>query len=138
MNNDEAIQFLQSNQPMPNDLDITQNECDLFIESMHLLTKQLDIRCIPLFINSVSKNTGMGMYETISSVLLGYPKQDVISFLKEGFTSTNSGVIYRCCWWAIGLDAWELESCIKPLLISSDEDIREVAVSFMELKNENV
>ena len=138
MNTEEALQFLKLNQPMPGDLVIGQAQCDSFIEAMDHFINKPDVRCIPLFVNSVSQNTGMGMYEKISDVLMAHRREDVIPSIKNGLASQNNGVKYRCSWWAIDLDAWELESSIEPLLTSSVEDVRDVAASFMDLKSENV
>ena len=138
MNIKEALEFLQANQPMPRDLEIDQDGCDRFVESLKIFTENPDKRCIPLFVNCVSKYTGLGMYETISSILSAHRRDDVIPFIKEGLFSKSVGIRYRCCWWAIDLDAWELKPQIEPLLKDNDEDIRCVAASYMELESENL
>jgi hypothetical protein len=138
MNSETALYFLQSNQPMPADLEITQEECDFFNEAINIFAQKPDARCISLFVNSVSKNTGMGMYENISSVLLAHEREDVIPLIRDGLASPSNGVRYRCCWWAVDLDAWELEPNITLLLRDKDEDVRDVAKSYLDLKNESV
>ena len=136
MNTEEALTFLTNHQPMPGDLDISDAESAQFAELIEHFESNPDPRCIPLLINAVSKNTGLGMYEHIKFVLIAHSKDQVVPHLREGLLHGNDGVKYRCCWWATDIDAWELEDLIRPLARHDDEDVREAANSFLELKEE--
>jgi hypothetical protein len=138
MNTDEALNFLGNHQPMPGDGEISQEECDLFIAVLNHFKENPDERCIPLFIYSVSINTGLGMYEIIGDVLVAQNRDQVVEKLKDALIDGNDAIRYRCCWWAADLDAWELEEQIDPLTNSSNEDLREAAGYFLKLRNENV
>ena len=136
MKTDDALRFLKTHQPMPGDLDITDEEGIMFSDILKHFEKNPDPGCIPLFINAVSKSTGLGMYEHIKFVLMAHQKEDVVPHLREGLCSGNDGVKYRCCWWAIDMDAWELEDLIKPLANHEDEDIQDAASAFIEMIEE--
>jgi len=138
MTTEEALRFLEQNQPMPSDARITQEECDLYLESLCHFEKNPDERCIPLFINSVGVDTGLGMYEKIGDVLLAQDRSAVISALKSALSSSNESVKYRCCWWAADLDIWEISDLIWPLRGSQNEDLREAAESYIKLRHESV
>ncbi len=121
---------------MPGDAELTNEEGAAFAEIIEHFLSNPDMRCIPLLVGAVSENTGLGMYEHIQVVLSAHAKDDVIPHLREGLRNGNSGAKYRCCWWAIDLDAWELEDVIIPLADHSNEDIGDAARAFIELRGE--
>ena len=137
MNIEESIIFLKMYQPMPDDNDINEKEAETFFNIIKLFEKETDERCIPLLINSVSENTGMGMYENIRFALQNQKREIVINNIRNGLRSNNPGVVYRCCWWAVDLDAWDLIDVIEPLLFNENVDIKDAAEAFVNLRNEN-
>ena len=120
---------------MPSDRNITDDEAATFVAILHLFEEVKDSRCIPLLINSVSKDTGLGMYEHIEFVLMRYPASEVAPHLRTALKQGNDGVKYRCCWWACALGAWQLDGTIAPLMEHTDVDIRDAAAAFMELRS---
>jgi hypothetical protein len=136
MTADEAIHFLARHQPMPSDRDITDEEGQTFAAVLKLFEDQPDRRAIPLLIHSVSEGTGLGMYEHIKFVLMAHDKRDVIPHLQEALGSPDAGVLYRACWWACDVGAWDLEGLVVPLLSHPDTDVADSARAFMELKDE--
>ena len=121
---------------MPSDEKITQDECDKFIEAINFFKNHQSNECVPLFIFSVSEETGLGMYESISDVLMAQDKEIVKKYLRLGLQTGNDGVKYRCCWWASDIDAWDLEQEISLLINHANEDIRDAAKAFVQLKSE--
>ena len=121
---------------MPSDWDITEAEGETYASILEYFEQHPDLRCIPLLIKSVSKETGLGMYEHIKFVLMGHGKAEVLPHLREGILHGSPGVKYRCCWWATDVDAWELADIIRPLAESDDEDVRDAAAAFLELRDE--
>ena len=134
MNTEQALAFLAEHQPMPADGDISESECDAFCALLQHFEEYPDPRCLPLLINSVSNETGLGMYENIRFVLLAHNEGDVAAHLLQGLTHGNDGVKYRCCWWAGDVMAWDLADAISPLTEYEDEDVREAAAAFLELR----
>jgi len=76
------------------------------------------------------------MYEHIKFVLMAHDRRDVIPHLRDALGSENVGVLYRACWWACDVGAWELESLVRPLISHPDADVADSARAFMELKDE--
>lgn len=56
--------------------------------------------------------------------------------LRDGLSSTDPGVLFRCCGWAGDVDAWELTSLISPLLGHEDPNVAETAGLFLRLERE--
>ncbi len=138
MNTEDALQFLEQHQPMPGDSNITQEQCDLFMSTLKHFSENPDERCIPLLINAVSNETGLGMYEMIGDVLIEQKRENVVEALKTALSRANDAVKYRCCWWATDIDAWDLEALIWPLKSSENEDLIDAAEAYIKLKHENV
>lgn len=136
MKTDHAIAFLNAHQPMPSDHKITDSEGAIFAEIVKHFEENPDPRCIPLLVGAVSKSTGLGMYEHIRFVLMAHSKAQVVPHLQEGLCHGNDGTKYWCCMWACDMEAWELEDLIRPLVNHVDEDVRETARIFLELKQE--
>jgi hypothetical protein len=132
---EQALLFLRAHQPMPSDHEITDDEAATFFAILQHFTTKHDARCLPLLIHSVSPGTGMGMYEHIESVLVAHPREQVLPHLQHGLVAGNAGVLYRCCWWAADLSAWELVEQIQPLTTHPDEDIQSAAQAFLELRS---
>ncbi len=130
---DEALAFLAAHQPMPSDHDVSTDECTVCCDVLRLFTANPDGRCIPLLINSITADTGLGMYEAISAVLMSHPSEQVIPHLRTGLLSGNTAIIYRCCWWACDVRASGLSDVVRPLLHHEDDDIRDAAESFFEI-----
>jgi hypothetical protein len=133
MDTEKALAFLRAHQPMPSDHTITDEETDAFAAILKHFEALPDERCIPLLINSVSTNTALGVYEHIKFVLRAHPRESVVPHLRRGLLSGNDGVRYRCCWWALDVDAWELIDVVRPLTADASEDVREAAQGFVEL-----
>lgn len=135
---EQSLEFLVKHQPMPSDLIITEEQCEQFLCALELFQSVQDPRCVPLLINCISEHTGMGMYEIISDVLINQERRGVIENLKLGLQSPDNAIKYRCCWWALDLDAWELTDLIEPLVASNIDDLRDAAEAFIDISRANV
>ena len=136
MRTEDALEFLKARQPMPGDAEISEEEGATFARIIKHFEANPDPRCIPLLVGAVRKTTGLGMYEHIKFVFMAHPKDAVVPHLREGLRHGNDGTKYRCCWWAIEMDAWELDDLIRPLADHGDEDVQDAARTFLELKEE--
>ncbi len=135
MTTEECLTFLSRHQPMPSDWDITDAEGEAFMATLKHFEEHPDPACLPLFVGAVSKETGLGMYEHITFVILAHPVPAVVTALREGFRGGNDGAKYRCCWWAADVGAWELAEEIAPLVDNVDSDTREAVRAFLDLKS---
>jgi len=133
MNTEEYLSFLEARQPMPGDAVSTESEGDTLARALKHFQAHPDPRCLPLLVNAVSKNTGLGMYEHIKFTLLAHPRNLVLPHLQRGLHSSEAGVVYRCCWWCCDFDAEELTPDVRALLTHTDEDVRIAASSFLGL-----
>ena len=138
MNLRQALTFLENHQPMPSDEEVTQELCDTFLECMQFFKENPDPKSVALFINSVSEYTGLGMYEVISDVLLKQERTVVLFALKKALNQGNDAIKYRCCWWAIDLNAWCLFNEISGLVSSCNVDLSDAAKAYIELRCEYV
>ena len=138
MNIRQALTFLEHHQPMPNDQEVTQNLCDSFVECMQFLKENPESKSVVLLINSVSEYTGLGMYEMISDVLIKQERSVVLFALKKALNQGNDAVKYRCCWWAIDLNAWCLIKEISALATSCNNDLSDAAQAYVELRRDYV
>ena len=136
MNTEQALKFLEAHQPMPSDLTITDEQGATFAAILEHFQVELDERCIPLLIHSVSPDTGLGMYEHIKFVLMAHPREQVVPHIRRALLDGNDGVRYRCCWWACDTDAWELIDAIQPLANHPDEETKTSAQMFIGLRQE--
>jgi len=136
MTAEAALQFLLEHQPMPADRELTDQDGKVFAAVLSYFENHPDPRCLPLLIRSVSRDTGLGMYEHIKFVLMAQNREEVIRHLRACLQDGDEGVKYRCCWWASDVDAWELEDLIRPLTAHADEETQEAAESFLELRAE--
>ena len=136
MDAEEALEFLSRHQPMPSDTTITESECEGFCSALQIFQERLDSRCIPLFINTVSLETGIGMYEDIRFVLMAHDRAEVAKHIEFGLINGSHGVQYRCCWWLADVDAWHLVPLLQPLLDSDAEEVRDGAAEVLKLHSE--
>ena len=136
MTTDYYLAFLKAHQPMPGDADVTDDEASVFAAALKYFEAQPDVRCIPLLINSVSQDTGLGIYEHIKFTLMAHPRDAVLPHLERGLRSEQLGVVYRCCWWSADFDAWEFAPLVRSVMTHSDEDVHGAATAFLELADE--
>jgi hypothetical protein len=134
MTSDEAIAFLKAHQPMPSDYAISEEDGSRFAAILKHFESHPDARCVPLLIRSVSPDTGLGMYEHIKFVFFQHTKEDVVPHLRHALKTGSDAQKARCCWWATDIAAWELRAEIEGFVTSNDEDLRDAAEAFLELR----
>ncbi|BDM64253.1 hypothetical protein NFHSH190041_17050 [Shewanella sp. NFH-SH190041] len=136
MKSSELLTFLDARQPMPSDKLITKEECNTFIEAINYFKSHKSNKCIPLFIFSVSDITGLGMYESISDVLMFQDNEYVKKYLRLGLKTGSDAVRYRCCWWASDIEALDLDKEIIPLVNHANQNVGDAAKAFVQLIDE--
>ena len=91
MNTALALEFLANHQPMPSDDEIGDADCKTYVDVLNHFQQNRDPRCIPLLVRSVSRSTGMGMYEDIRFVLLAHAKEDVCPHVQKDWQTETMG-----------------------------------------------
>ncbi|MEO3989425.1 hypothetical protein [Pseudocitrobacter cyperus] len=90
MNKTEALNFLSLHQPMPDDLDITQELIDQYDDVRQYFTENPDNDAIPLLMHSFGSGDGLGVYQLVEDVFYkcDYERviENVIEILTDPFT----------------------------------------------------
>jgi hypothetical protein len=133
MTRTEAIEFLKAHQPMPSDRAISDEEGRLFAETLRHFEAQPEEVCIPLFVGSVSGDTGLGMYQQIRFVFQRFPLAMVGPHIRAALRSPDPGVRAWAVDWALDCPWSELLPDLQRICTSSeDEDAHELAHAAME------
>jgi hypothetical protein len=129
----EAIEFLRAHQPMPSDHAITDEEGRMFAETLKHFEAHPDEECIPLFIGSVSGETGLGMYQHIRFIFHRFPHATVGRHILTALRSPDVGVRAWAVDWALDCPWPDLLHELKRICASSqDEDAHELARAAIE------
>jgi hypothetical protein len=131
---DQALAFLAGHQPMPSDERVTAAEADAYMAAIALFQASPDPRCVPLFIGSLSPDTGLGMYDHVKFVLMAHDKAFVAPHVAAGLSSPNDRIREECCWWAAELGLQELYPAIALLTVDPVEAVRNAAAAALETR----
>lgn len=125
---EEALAWLSKHQPLPTDLEMTQEIADRFDEIRELFLTHSDSRCIPLFLNAFGGRNGWGMYQLIEHVLIKYPTHEILPPLVEALKSSNQYVRQWCAQIATYFPDSSLVSPLATLLADQEEDVKSAAI----------
>jgi HEAT repeat protein len=131
MTRDEALDFLRSHQPMPDDEALSEELIRRYDEVRRHFIDYPDARCIPLFLNSFGEGDGFGVYQLVEDVLTRFPSQEVIPHLLTALSNSSRSVRY---WVAEIAASFPDEQLVRPLsvfLTEGDEDL--IAASVIAL-----
>ncbi|MGC6095169.1 hypothetical protein [Citrobacter portucalensis] len=134
MNKKEALEFLESHQPMPSDNDLTQDLIDKYDDVRVFFVNNPDVDAIPLLMRSFGNGDGFGVYQLVEDVFDKCNFDDVIinisNVLKD--TSTVKSVRYWVTQLAIAFSDRRLVDGLNISLQFDDEDIQFMAASALE------
>ncbi|AKT32867.1 hypothetical protein QCD78_12045 [Pseudomonas syringae pv. actinidiae] len=135
MNKNQALHFLKSNQPMPTDSQITQEQAKTYDEVRICFIKNPDSKSIELFLRSFGDGDGLGMYQLVEDVFYQCEKSDVVSGIQTVLEdlSIPDGVRYWTTQAAAAFPDDVLRNGLSLSLASSIEDIREAAELAVEM-----
>nr|WP_032672933.1 hypothetical protein [Pseudomonas syringae] len=135
MNKNQALHFLKSNQPMPTDSQITQEQAETYDEVRIYFIKNPDSKSIELFLRSFGDGDGLGMYQLVEDVFYQCEKSDVVSGIQTVLEdlSIPDGVRYWTTQAAAAFPDDALRNGLSLSLASSNEDIREAAELAVEM-----
>ncbi|PBK48011.1 hypothetical protein BUE60_22585 [Pseudomonas syringae pv. actinidiae] len=135
MNKNQALHFLKSNQPMPTDSQITQEQAETYDEVRICFIKNPDSKSIELFLRSFGDGDGLGMYQLVEDVFYQCEKSDVVSGIQTVLEdlSIPDGVRYWTTQAAAAFPDDVLRNGLSLSLASSIEDIREAAELAVEM-----
>lgn len=125
----EAISFLRTHQPMPDDGEVTKEELGQYEEVGTFFLGHRDEVCIPLFLNSFGGKAGFGVYKMVENVIMMYDKETVLPYILKALDSPYTGVRLWCARIASNFPDDRLFDPLTRLLGSGDEDIQAAAVT---------
>ena len=147
MTYEQAIEFLQQHQPMPD----TQIECaneeearslehcvDQWSKALDYFEKNPSADVIPLFLNSLGDREGLSVYQSLTHYIELFSPESVIPFFKDAFRSESSVVRAAAADYAMNIDsgAPDFIEAIISLLKDSDAEVREAALNTLTSKAE--
>ncbi|MCG1021473.1 HEAT repeat domain-containing protein [Sutcliffiella horikoshii] len=141
MNLSEAIDFLEKNQPLPDDSSLEGNPeiLNTYNEVRKYFLDNPNPICIPLFLNSFGEGSGFGAYQLIEDVLLKYLPEQVMPHLIEGLNSAQYEIRYWNTQIASSFPDEDLIEPLAKLLSDNSPDIRYMAVvALSEINDQRV
>ncbi len=132
MTEEDALRFLQQNQPMPADADLSQEDAHFYDEVRIFFTQNPSERSIPLLLGSFGNGGGFGVYQMIEDVIKLHSPRIVIPHLVEALTSPIESVQYWCAQIAASFPSTELIAYLATLLESESYDIKCAALIALE------
>ena len=113
---------------MPGDNEITPEIADRFIEILRYLEQSPRPEAIPLLVGTVTKHTGLGMYEDIRFVLRKLPAHEVAPHLIQALKHGDAAIRERAAWWAADCPCPALAQPLRQLLaLEQDSEVRYAA-----------
>jgi HEAT repeat protein len=94
MNREEAIQFLESHQPMPADVQWTDELAERYAAVMKFFSEHPEPAAATLFLGSFGDGDGLGTYQLVVDVLHKLPSDAVIQALARSLRSARQSVRY--------------------------------------------
>lgn len=96
MNSDEALAFLASNCPLPDDEILTEEVIDKYDEVRRFFLDHPDPRCIIPLLNSFGDGSGFGVFQLVEDVIKQFPVVKVAPHLLRALGSDHRGVRFWC------------------------------------------
>ena len=133
MNKDEAFRFLAEHQPMPDFPD--HSLMNRFKATTMALYNEKDEACIPLYLNSFGEWEDLTIYDSIQTVLRGFPQKSVVPHLILAMSSKNRNIMYWCADTARYFPDKSLIPCLASLMEDPVIDVRLAGAAALEQVN---
>lgn len=131
INREEALKFLKTYQPLPNDEELSNNIdiLNFYDEVRKYFLIHYEPACVPLFLNSFGGRDGFGIYQLIEDVIKQYPNELVVPFIKQALNSKFETVIYWNAQISILFPDNSLQESLISLINHQNVDIRYATIS---------
>ncbi len=124
----EYLNFLKGNQPLPKDSDLTEELMKNYDDALKYFKENYNEECVSLFLNSFGGINGLGVYQLVEDTINCYPAKIVIPIIRQKINSSSKPIAY----WNMQIAAnFPHISLIEPLklnLVSNDSDLRSSAL----------
>jgi HEAT repeat protein len=136
MNIETAIQFLESNQPLPPELELGE-KIIVFDEIINFLKVNPVPEALDLLLGSFGDGAGFGVYQMVERAVVQYPYKEVVKSLKKHLTNSCQSVRYWNCQIASLFPSEDLILSLSNLL-NEDFNIKYHAILALgQIKNSN-
>ena len=125
----KAISFLKEHQPMPSDDELTEYEIGKYEEVRKFFLNNVDVQCVPLFLNSFGGKDGLGAYQMVEDVILMYEKEEVLPHILKAFNNPCKYVVYWCIQIASNFPDEYLFMPLTEFIKHDDEDIQIASIT---------
>ncbi len=132
MTKDEAIKFLEKNQPLPSDEGLSQDQVNTFAAIRKYIIEEPDPIFIPLMLNAFGNGSGFGVYQVCDDVFRKYPKEQIVPHLSVALQSPHWGVRYWASQWAMNFPDESLIPILEKVANDEHEDCHYFAISSLE------
>ena len=132
MTTDEALQFLQSHQPLPPTREVSESLLRQFSEVRKHFAAHPDNRCVPLLLNSFGEGDGHGAYQLVEDTIRAHPENVVIPALLDALRNQSGSVRYWNAQIAAIYARPELLAPLAEILQRGNLDERIAAVTALE------
>jgi hypothetical protein len=140
MDKADALSFLASHQPMPDDKQVTKELLDDYRAALQVCHRDRPPECISLFLKSFGERDLFGNYSRVVDVLRQFPTNEVVLHILDALN--NSRLRSVRYWNAQAAQEFPDRRLIGPLaklLLESDVDLRSAAVlALAAIKDEKV
>jgi len=138
MNNDEAIAFLRSHQPMPDDVDLSGPLIEEYDEVRRYLESNPDPRAPELLLRSLGRGSGFGVYQLVADTIRVHDRELVIEALQQVLSDETSPSMD----WAVEIAGEyldeRLDELILGILVSGPPGQRYFAAAYLADRGEPV
>lgn len=124
MTREEALNFLKKHQPMPADVDLSEELIKKYDEVRKYFLHNKCTECIPLFLNSFGYINGFGVYQLVEDVILNFSEEDVVPHIIKALDSKEYSIRFWNVQIAANYPIPELLPSFKKLLNEKDFDIK--------------
>lgn len=140
VNREEALEFLALHQPMPEELDITQELINKYDEVRIYFTTHPDKDAIPLFLQSFGEGNGLGVYQLVEDFFDKCCFDDVVTNISAILENphTIKSVRLWCTLLTISFPDRRLINGLNISIQSNDEDTHDMAQLGLEMIAKNV
>lgn len=128
MSDDEAIEFLRTVQPLPDDSNLSAELIRRFDEVREHFVNSPNELAVPLLLNSFGDGDGFGVYQLVEDAIAAVDPDKVIPHIVAALASANLGVRYWTAQIAANYNDRRLLAPLLNLLDDKSEDVRMAAL----------
>jgi len=132
VNEQDVIEFLSRNQPLPDDGDLSEELIGQYDEARKFLIAHPSEEGVRLILNSFGIGDGWGVYQLVEDAVASVSPKVAVKHLALALRSPLEGVRYWTAQISANYDDQQLIEPLRALLHDSSEDVRMAAVVSIE------